>query len=72
MLAVALALASINASQRHDVTVSIDFGNPSGFTDIEIDGFSGEKEQSIIFDLLCEEFGENAGSYLPDGYTLNI
>ena len=72
MLAVALALASINASQRHDVTVSIDFGNPSGFTNIEIDGFSGEKEQSIIFDLLREEFEENASSYLPDGYTLNI
>ncbi|MBT5168258.1 MAG: hypothetical protein HOL92_07240 [Opitutales bacterium] len=72
MLAVALALASINASQRHDVTVSIDFGNPSGFTNIEIDGFSGEKEQSIIFDLLREAFEENASSYLPDGYILNI
>jgi hypothetical protein len=71
-LAAALALSSIDAAQQHDVTVSVDFGNPSGFSDIEIDGFSGDKEQTIIFDLLRGEFEENAGTYLPDGYTLNV
>jgi|TARA_B110000037_G_scaffold221299_1_gene291689 hypothetical protein len=72
LLTIALALSSVDAAQQRDVTVSIDFRNPSGFSDIEIDGFSGDKEQSIIFDLLRGEFKENAGTCLPDGYTLNV
>jgi|TARA_B110000495_G_scaffold203367_1_gene226745 hypothetical protein len=72
LLTIALALSSVDAAQQRDVTVSIDFRNPSGFSDIEIDGFSGDKEQSIIFDLLRGEFEENAGTCLPDGYTLNV
>jgi len=72
LLTIALALSSVDAAHQRDVTVSIDFGNPSGFSDIEIDGFSGDKEQSIIFDLLRGEFEENAGTYLPHGYTLNV
>jgi hypothetical protein len=72
MLALAISVSSIAASLPNDIVVDIDFGSPSGYTDIEIDGFSGEREQAVILDLIRVEFEENASKYLPNGYTLRI
>ena len=72
MLAAAQYIPSSVAAQEQEAIVTIDFGNPSGFTDIEIGGFSGEKEHAIIFDLIRSEFEKSARSYLPNGYTLEI
>ena len=70
LLGIALTLPSHAATQNNNVEVSIDFGNPSNYTDIEIDGYAGTREQDIILDIVRSEFSRNAQLYLPNGYKM--
>ena len=72
ILGLAISLTSHAKSRVGDVEVSIDFGSPSRYTDIEIEGFSGEREQRIVKDLIRGEIERQASLYLPSGYALEV
>lgn len=72
LLSLSIALTDFAKTNASDAKVSIDFGSPSRYTDIEIDGFSGEREHSIVKEIIRAELERQANLYLPNGYTLEV
>ncbi len=72
LLSLTIGLAGLARSERENRDVSIDFGSPSGYTDIEIEGYSGDREQRIVLEAIRSEMEDQARLYLPIEYALEV
>ncbi len=72
IVAMALCLSATAKARDNSVDVSIDFGSPSEYTDIETGALTSQKDKHYVLDLIRDEFLDNANRYLPSGYTLEV
>lgn len=71
-LALGASLMAAPAAEESQVRVTVDYQNPSKFTDIEMGAITTDKDRAYLLSKISNVFKSEAQHVLPEGYALTV